>query len=247
MANNELNASWGFAGNPGPRALTVQGVTGGNPIPISGANLTVGAVGIATGAVVGITGGITGTVGLTAGTVVGVTGGITGNVQGVTGGQPIIAQGVTVEVSVTPTVTASTYAVSKVIGGIMTFTAVLNNSFPSADYAGVLESITVKFKGSVQTVGFWVSIFHTSPAGTFTDTNTAAIAAGDTALLVGSYHLTTPFSLLGTHTIYNLPGIGQTIEQGTNGNLFVVVVPDATTASLGSTSDMTVTLGMLEG
>ena len=148
----------------------------------------------------------------------------------------------TTKVLVTPTVTAATYAANKVIGGIMTFANIL----PGTPFSAILESITLRFKGSLQTVGFYVAIFDTSPGGTFTDTNTAAIALGDTAYLVGIYHLTTGVSVLGTHTIFNMDGIAKAI-QGASANLYVVVVPDATTAALGSTSDMSISLGTLWG
>ena len=148
----------------------------------------------------------------------------------------------TFRVAVTPTVTAATYAATKVIGGIMTFASIL----AATTFAGVLQSIEIKFKGSAQTVGFYVSIFTASPSGTFTDTNTAAIVAGDTALLLGIYHVVGGVSVLGTHTILNLDGIGKAIV-GASTSLYVVVTPDATTAALGSTSDMTVALGILQG
>jgi hypothetical protein len=148
----------------------------------------------------------------------------------------------TTKVLVTPTVTAATYAANKVIGGIMTFA----NALPGTPFSALLESITLRFKGSLQTGGFYVAIFDTSPSGTFTDTNTAAIASGDTAYLLGIYHLTTGVSVLGTHTVYNMDGIAKAI-QGQSSSLFVVVVPDATTAALGSTSDMSISLGTLWG
>ena len=146
----------------------------------------------------------------------------------------------TAPVTVTPTVTAATYAANKVIGGIMAFVGI----FPASNFVGVLESITLKFKGSVQTVGFWVAIFDQSPLGTYTDTNTAAINVADTAHLLGIYHLTVPVSVLGTHTIYNLDGLAAA-KIGLTATAYVVVVPDATTAALGSTSDMSVTLACL--
>lgn len=148
----------------------------------------------------------------------------------------------TYRVTVTPTVTAATYAANKVMGGILTF----SNILPATTYAGILQSIVLKFKGSVQSVSFHVYVFDTSPSGTFTDTNTAAIAAGDSAYLIGAYQLTVPHSSLGTHTIYVQDGIGKAI-QGVSQNLYVVIVPDATTAALGSTSDMIVSLGVLQG
>lgn len=165
------------------------------------------------------------------------------------GGAPIgsvaiseLPQGV-YEVSVTPTVTAGTYAANVVMGGIMTFPLILT---ANAEYGGILESIAVKFKGSVQTAAINVAIFTATPAGTFTNGSTAAIASADSALLLGIYQLTAASSVLGTHTIYNLDGIAKALV-GTTTSLFVVVVPSATTAALASTSDMIVTLGILGG
>lgn len=148
----------------------------------------------------------------------------------------------TTRVSVTPTVTAATYAANKVVGGVMTFPDILSE----AAYAGILESLTLKFKGSIQTVTFNVALFDAVPTGTFTNTSTAAIAAADTASLLGIYQLTTASSVLGTHTIYNLDAIARAL-QGQSTSLYAVVVPSATTAALGSTSDMTLTIGMLPG
>lgn len=148
----------------------------------------------------------------------------------------------TTRVSVTPTVTASTYAANRVIGGVMTFANIL----PPATNSAILESLTLKFKGSTQTVTFNVALFDAVPTGTFTDTQTAAIAAADTANLLGVYQLALPISVLGTHTIYNLSGIAAAI-QGLNTSLYAVVVPSATTGALGSTSDMTLTVGVLPG
>lgn len=147
----------------------------------------------------------------------------------------------TTRVPATPTVTAATYAASEVIGGIMTFANIL----PATTYAGDLVSISLRFKGSVQAGGFYVAVFKSSPAGTFTDTNTAAIAPADTAILVGIYHLSTPISALGTHTSYGLTGIVDAIV-GTSQSLYAVVVPDATTAALVAL-DMTVELGVMQG
>lgn len=149
----------------------------------------------------------------------------------------------TYEVAVTPTVTASTYAANRVIGGIMTFPLILPAGVPNG---GILESISLKFKESLQSVTFNVAIFSASPAGTFTNGNTAAIAAADSALLEGIYQLSLANSSLGTHTIYNLDGIAKALN-GSSSSLFAVVVPSATTAALASTSDMILSLGLLQG
>lgn len=165
------------------------------------------------------------------------------------GGDPIgsvainaLPQGV-YEVSVTPTVTAGVYNANVVMGGIMTFPLILT---ADAQYGGILESIAVKFKESVQTAVINVAVFAASPSGTFTNGNVAAIAAADSATLLGIYSLTQASSVLGTHTIYNLDGIAKALL-GTSTSLFVVVVPGSATAALASTSDMIVTLGILQG
>lgn len=145
-----------------------------------------------------------------------------------------------VEVEVIPTVTnAGTYGANKVLGGIMTFANIL----PTTLLQGKLDSIMLKFKGSLQTIEFNVGIFTSSPAGTFTDNSTAAINVADSTLLLGVYRLVAFRSTLGTHTIYNLDGIGQRVT-GTGTSLFAVVVALSSTAALASTTDLQVRLGM---
>ena len=149
----------------------------------------------------------------------------------------------TVRVVVTPTVQAISYGANKVMGGILAFASLLPAASP---YAALLESITLKFKGSVQTVGFYVSLFSASPSGTFTDNTTAAIGATDSALLLGVYHLTGPVSVLGTHTIFNLDGVAKAIN-GSSSALYAVVTPDAATGALGSASDMSLEIAVIGG
>jgi hypothetical protein len=145
-------------------------------------------------------------------------------------------------VEVVPTVTAGTYGANKVVGGIMTFSSIL----PASPYSALLENISLKFKGSVQTQTMYVAIFSASPAGTFTDTNTAAIAAADSTLLLGLFTLSSPSSVLGTHTIYELNAIGKAI-QGASQNLYAVVVAGGSLTTLASTSDMSLSIGVVQG
>ena len=157
-----------------------------------------------------------------------------------------IVQGSTISGFQNPTVTASTYAANKCIGGLMTFANIL-----PATFGGTLESIRLKFKGSVQTVGFAVAIFTSvsdSGGTTLTDTNTAAVAAADVNKLIGQFYLSVSQSAFGTtgFTTYNLDGIACAL-QGTSTSLWAAVVPINTTAALGSTSDMFLELGVLQG
>jgi len=150
--------------------------------------------------------------------------------------------GIAAKATVIPTVTTSVYAIGKQIGGIMTFASVL----APTTFIGLLESITLTFKGSLQTNRFVVALFTASPAGTFTDFSVPAIAAADSALLIGIYPLVTPQNNLGTHAIYNLDGIGKQIV-GSSQSLFAVVIClDATSTNPATTSDMALTLATVQ-
>lgn len=155
---------------------------------------------------------------------------------------PVIPATTTVAVPVAPGVTTSAYVSGNVIGGIITFTSILD----SVRFAGILESITVKFKGSTVTGNIAINIFKASPSnGTYTDHSAPTWNAADMTNMLGTYTLSTPVSNLGTMTVYNLDGIGKAI-QGTTQSLFVVATVGGT-PTLASTSDMTIELGMLPG
>ena len=143
-------------------------------------------------------------------------------------------------VEVIPTVTAGAYTAGFVMGGIMTFVSVL----APTTFNGLLNSISLKFKGSLQTGTFAVAIFKTSPTGTFADHGAPAIAAADTAALVDIYQLTVAQSNLGTHTIYSLNGIGKQIV-GASTSLFAVVIAVTTPTNPASTFDMSLDLGIV--
>ena len=142
-------------------------------------------------------------------------------------------------VEVVPTVTAGAYLAGKQIGGIMTFANIL-----PANFNGILQSIALKFKGTVQTTEFDVAVFRGSPSGTFTDNVAPAIAAADSALLFGVYPLTVNQSTLGTHTVYNLDGIAREIG-GISTSLFAVVTTKAVPVNPASTTEMSLRLGVI--
>ncbi|MBR0693671.1 hypothetical protein [Bradyrhizobium lablabi] len=154
--------------------------------------------------------------------------------------QVILAYGAGASVEVVPTVTAGAYTAGFVIGGVMTFANIL----PPGSFNGLLESITLKFKATAQTTEFDVAIFSTAPGGTFADHGAPAIAAGDSALLLGIFQLTANQSQLGTHTLYMLDGIGKQIV-GTSTSLFAVVISKAVPVAPASASDMSLKLGMI--
>jgi hypothetical protein len=141
-------------------------------------------------------------------------------------------------VSVTPAVTAGAYTAGFVVGGIMTFA----NALP-ASFNGLLESITLKFKGTLQTGSWALALFSASPTGTFGDHAAPAIASTDSALLLGIYTMNTPSSILGTHTIYNADGLAKALV-GASTALYGVLICTSAPTSPASTSELTVTVGV---
>jgi hypothetical protein len=148
----------------------------------------------------------------------------------------------TTDVEVIPNVTASIYPAGGVIGGIITFP----NMLAPVWFNGILQSITVKFKGTVVTGAINVAIFQARPAsGTYTDHAAPTWNAADMVSLLGVYQLTTPQSPLGTMTIYNLDSIGKALVSNSQ-SLFVVVTVSGTPTP-ASTSDFSLELAVLPG
>lgn len=138
-------------------------------------------------------------------------------------------------VEVVPTVTASSYTAGYVVGGIMTFASIL----APVSFGGLLQSLTLKFKGSAQTSEFDVALFSVSPSnGTYADHGAPTWNALDNAALIGVYPMIVPNSPFGTHTIYNLDGIGRLIV-GASQSLYAVVTTKSVPVNPASTSDMT--------
>lgn len=148
----------------------------------------------------------------------------------------------TVAASASPTVTASAYSAGNIMGGIMTFAGLLD----AVRFAGVLESITVKFKGAAVVGSVTLSLFKASPSnGTYGDKTAGTWNAADMANLIGVYTLSTPLSPQGAMTVYCLDGIGKAIL-GTTQSLFGIMTV-AGTPTPASTSDLTVEVAMLPG
>jgi hypothetical protein len=131
-----------------------------------------------------------------------------------------------------PTVTNGTYAVNVVMGGL--FTAA--NLFTSTG-SGVIQSVELNFT-TAQTVAFKLYYFEANPNNsTWTDHSAAAINATDSLVVGGYVSLANPDSGLGSNdTVYSAIGLGITYTPGGTSGYFVLV-PTATTASLGATSN----------
>lgn len=136
--------------------------------------------------------------------------------------------------SVTPTITAGAYTAGFEVGGLMTFAV-------GGAGSGVLQSIKVTCK-SVQTTALYLNIFDTNPSNsTWTDHAAPAINAADVFSLIGAYPLTSPYSGLGTHTVWTLDGIGASFV---GANLYGVLVA-VSTPTFASTTGITVKLGII--
>jgi hypothetical protein len=148
--------------------------------------------------------------------------------------------GKTSQVSVTPTLTASSaYTAGNCVGGLMTFSSVLLSAG-----SGVLQTAIVQCK-SVQTVTFKLYVFSANPSSsTFTNKSAPSINSADIAKLIGVYTFSTPDSGLGTHTVYVVNGIGQALNAGAT-TLYAVLITTGT-PTFTATSDINVVLSVLE-
>ena len=138
-----------------------------------------------------------------------------------------------------PTVTpTSAYASGAVVGGVMTF-----NNVP---LSGVLETAHIKL-GSVQTAEFRLYLFSSAPvASNFSDFAAPAIAAADITKVIGLIDFTTSFSDLGTHTFYELTGIGKAMTS-TTGTIYGVLVAKAAVTFTTATDILGVALVVMPG
>ena len=149
--------------------------------------------------------------------------------------------GKTIAVTVTPTVTsANAYGTNYVVGGLLTFA----NAFTSTG-SGILQQVTVTCK-KVETVAFTFVPFNANPSNTtWTDAAAAAINAADVAAVRAPISLTN-YSGLGTMTVISATGIGEAMSVGSTSLYGVLIVSGTLTNNFGSTSDITVTVTILQ-
>lgn len=154
--------------------------------------------------------------------------------------QPV--SGLIYSAATTPTISTSLYSSGYVWGGIIT----LSNVLSPTTFLGELTSLTLKFKGSIQTLQFDVALFTASPSnGTYADHATPTWNTADMANLVGIYSLTAANNDFGTMSVYNLDGINKAIV-GASTSLYAVIIGKGTsTNNPASTSDMTIAVGTI--
>jgi hypothetical protein len=150
--------------------------------------------------------------------------------------------GKTSQITVTPTVTISnSYGTNFVMGGLLTFTS----TFTSTG-SGVVQSVYVTVKKQ-ETQGFTLILFNSNPSNTtWTDAAVAAISTTDVPTLRAVIPLQSSNVMGGTATVAFATGLGISMNVGT-ANLFGVLLSNAAlTNNLGSTSDITVTVDVLQ-
>jgi hypothetical protein len=155
----------------------------------------------------------------------------------------ILVTGRTGQPTVSPTITAaSAYTAGNLVGGLMTF----SNCFATGLTSGVLQSVVIKSK-SVQTATFKLYIFSQQPTNTtWTDKTSPAINVLDLPYLIDMFIFAAPDSGLGTMTIYTQDGLGKSIANTASGqNLWGLLVTTGT-PTFSSTTDISVTLGILQ-
>lgn len=147
--------------------------------------------------------------------------------------------GKTFSVTINPTVTASSaYTTGNCVGGLLTFPGLFD--FPAQ--SGILYAATINCK-SVQTCQFFLVPFRQKPTTTFTDKSAPSIAAADIALPTDTLTFASPFSGLGTHTIWPVDAIGNALVSATK-DLYAVLTVSGT-PTFTSASDLFITMTAL--
>jgi hypothetical protein len=93
-------------------------------------------------------------------------------------GLPVFQNGAMIPVTVANS--HATYTAGYVMGGKTTVANILPPTF-----SGTLQSLTLTFSDTVQSVEMDVALFKSTPAGTFNDNAAPVIASADSALLLG--------------------------------------------------------------
>ncbi|WP_036291577.1 hypothetical protein [Methylosinus sp. PW1] len=146
-----------------------------------------------------------------------------------------VVAGLTRVVCVTPTITASTYSANYPIGGVLTFA----NVFGSLN-RGMIHTIVVTSK-TAQTAALLAFPFSAAPGtpAQLADHAAANIAAADVQYVRAPISLASPYSNLGTMTVWGADGVGK-LFQSADSSLRLVLVATASTSAFGSTSDVQV-------
>jgi len=139
--------------------------------------------------------------------------------------------GVTSEACATVTTSLSAYSAGYEVGPLISLTPLLG---PSS--SGILQSLRIDLKDA-QTAEFDVTPFKSQPtASTWTDHQAPAIAAGDVFSVYPTIKLTTASSVLGTHTVYGLDGLGAARVLASPTLYLIITTPG--TPTFGSAADM---------
>ena len=150
--------------------------------------------------------------------------------------------GITKQITVNPTVTASnSYGVNYVVGGLLTF----SNSFTTTG-SGIIQSIKVNMK-KIETSGFMLVLFDSNPSNsTWTDAAVANINAADVAKVKAVVSLTST-NILGTHTCLYADGLGIAVNAGGTTLYGVLISLSALTNQFSTTGYVTnVTIDILQ-
>jgi hypothetical protein len=162
-------------------------------------------------------------------------------VQGAAAGTqlPVSAHTISARILVTPTLASGAYTPGLAVCPLLTFA----NAFGAAT-TGVLQSISIAIK-STQTATFNFYTFISAPTAPVANT-AYAISTADAAKILGVYTLSNADSGCGANsTIYNLDGIGAQIDSSST-SLFAILMLASGTPTFTTTSDMIISVGVLQ-
>lgn len=152
----------------------------------------------------------------------------------------LLTTGMQAVVSVSPTVSTTTYATGDAVGSLLTF----SNAFLSSGGSGLLQRVALQFKSN-QTTPMDLLLFDANPSGTtVTDNAAVAVSVADFGKLIGVVHVTDCTSA-GTPSICQANGLAMAVKATSGTSLFGILVSRGT-PTLASTSDVQVQLQLIQ-
>jgi hypothetical protein len=140
----------------------------------------------------------------------------------------------------TPTVSTTAYGTGDNVGGKVTLADVCRGTTGS----GIIQSVVITSK-SLQTATFDVVFFNADPSGsTFTDNVAQAVVDADLSKVVGVAHCS-DVTALAAESIHQASGLGLPFALSGGATTLYAAIVVRGTPTLGSTSDIWLSVGVL--
>lgn len=160
------------------------------------------------------------------------------NLSGTASGTVLPTGGATGIATASPTVSTSAYSAGYDVGGLITLTGLVRSGATS----GMVQSVLANFADAQPNAQLYGVLFNSSPASsTITDHTAVAIAAADQGKIIGVVPLTY-CQQTGTPTTCEATQLAMSYAGAASGGPLYLALVTQSTITLGSTSDLKITV-----